>query len=233
MKLVIFDLDQTLVEIHPVHEEAVRRSFQIVFGTTASLKDTDSAGRSLTESFAAIAAARGIPPAVFAARSRELLSVFEREFADILPADARQHILPGARELLKALSATDNLVVLYTGNSPITGGRILETTGLGRYFRLCFYGTEFNARADMITRAAARAREITGRDFTGKDVVVVGDSLRDVQTGRSLGALTIALGTGPYSTEELSRQRPDYVFPDLRDYRSVLRAIQAAPAAPR
>ncbi len=228
MKLVIFDLDQTLVDLFPLHEEAYRRLFLEVFHREASLLDTDFAGRSLTVNFAAIARVRNISEDDYQAHRDELLPVFDRIFRDILPADARAGVLPGAVELLQALNRRGDIVVLYTGNSAAVGQAILKATALEGYFRFCLFGTAVKERSEMIALAIEKAAALTGREFKGKDVVVVGDSYRDILAGQPFGALTIGLTTGYYSEKELSKYEPDFIFDGLKDTGALLNAIDRA-----
>ena len=66
---------------------------------------------------------------------------------------------------------------------------------------------------------------MTGQEFRDKDVVIIGDSIRDVECGKLFGALTIAVATGFHSEEELLKAEPDYLFKNLRQYKKVLKAI--------
>ena len=225
MKLVIFDLDQTLVDFISVHDEATQELFQKFFGVDARLTDIDFAGKSLTDIFLELARLKGIPEDRVSRFSRELLENYERIFGERLPQDASSHILPGARRLLEELSKTDNFVVLYTGGSAGIVERVLSATGLGKYFRFSVYGTEAQTRVGMVRLAGEKAESITGKKFRGKDVVIVGDSLRDVESGKQLNAMTIAVATGFHSEGKLSASEPDYLFRNLKNYRKVLQAI--------
>ncbi len=225
MKLVIFDLDQTLVDFLPWHDKATRKLFKELFGVDAKLSETDFAGRSLMENFTALARLKNVPQEVFGAKSRQLIGAYERIFIRHLPRDATGLVLPGARELLDGLSRTDNLVALYTGNSPGIVKRVLLASGLARYFRFCLSGTEVKTRADMVRQAIAKGGEMTSRKFIGKEIVIVGDSLRDIECGKQFDALTVAVATGFHSERELSEYKPDYLFKSLEDYPAVLEAI--------
>jgi phosphoglycolate phosphatase len=219
MKLIIFDLDQTLVDFIAVHDRAVSELFKEVFGVEARLTEIDFAGRSLTESFIELSRRHGVPLGSAREKGREILARYERIFARSLPRDASGYILPGARQLLDGLSRTDNLVVLYTGDSPGIVKVVLESTGLGRYFAFFLSGTEVETRSDMVRQAIAEARKMTGRRFRGKDIVIIGDSVRDIDCGKEFNALTIAVATGFHSREELEKRAPDYLFNDLTDKR--------------
>jgi phosphoglycolate phosphatase-like HAD superfamily hydrolase len=225
VKLVIFDLDQTLVDFISVHDEAARELFQKFFGVEARLTEIDFAGRSLSDTFLELARLKGIPPDRVSRVSGDLLANYERIFGEKLPQDASNHVLPGARRLLEELSKTDNFVVLYTGGSAGIAEMVLSATGLGKYFRFCVYGTEAQTRVGMVRLAVEKAESITGKKFRGKDVVIIGDSLRDVESGKQVNAKIIAVATGFHSEEELSATKPGYLFRNLRRYRKVLQAI--------
>jgi phosphoglycolate phosphatase len=225
MKLIVFDLDQTLVDSSPVHEDVTRRLFRRFFNVDARLSEIDFAGKSLIENFSELARLKDIPENVLRKKTNQLLESYETTFAESLPRDAAKCILPGVGELLGDLSKTDHIVTLYTGDSPAIVDRVFRATGLGRYFRFCFYGTEVENRSDMVELAINKAEKSTGREFRGKNIVVIGDSVRDVECGKLFGALTIAVATGFHSKEELLKVEPDYLFDNLEDYRKVIKAI--------
>ena len=225
MKLVIFDLDQTLVDLISVHDATVKELFKSHFGVDASLREIDFAGKSLTENMAELARLKGIVRSKFTEKSKSLLESYEKIFQAKIPPTASNHILPGVKPLLEELSKTGNFVVLYTGDSPGVTQRVLEVTGLGKYFKFSVYGTEANSRVDMARLAIKKADQLTGAKFEGKDIVIIGDSVRDVDCGKKLNALTIAVATGFHSEEELTSRKPDYLFKNLNDYRKVLKTI--------
>lgn len=225
MKLVIFDLDQTLIDLISVHDATVQELFQRYFGVDASLREIDFAGRSLTENLAELARLKGVAHSEFIEKSKLLLESYEKTFQSKIPPIVSNYILPGVKPLLEELSKTPNSVVLYTGDSPGVTQRILQVTGLGKYFRFSVYGTEAGSRVELAQMAIKKAEQLTGFRFEGKDVVIVGDSVRDVECGKQLNALTIAVATGFHSEEELASKKPDYLFKNLEDYRRVLKII--------
>jgi len=225
MKLVVFDMDQTLVDFLPVHDEAARRLFKEFFGVNARLSELDFSGKSLIENFNELARLKNIREDAFQGRRKQLLQTYETAFGESLPRNATKYILPGVKKLLNGLSKTDHVVALYTGDSREIVNQVFRATGLGRYFKFRFYGTEVESRTDMIRLAIAEAKKLTGQRFEGKNLVIIGDSVRDVECGKAFGALIIAVATGVHSQEELREAGADYVFGNLRDYRKVLQAI--------
>lgn len=225
MKLVIFDLDQTLVDFLEIHDEATHQLLQRYFGINVRLTDIDFAGRSLLDNFVELAAFRGIDKDRVIKQSKELLQSYESIFASLMPDETEKNILPGARKLLDELSCTANFLVLYTGDSPGIAQKILQTTGLGKYFHFAVFGTDSRTRTEMAGEAIRKAENITGNMFTGKNIVIVGDSIRDIDVGKDYGALTIAVTTGFHSKEKLAQHNPDYIFPNLKDRKKIIKVI--------
>ena len=226
MKLVIFDLDQTLVDFIEVHDKATQSLFSDFFGVDAKLTEIDFAGRSLKDNFVELARLKNIPEDAFRRKRQKLLESYETTFSNKLPTDAEIYILPGARELLSELLNTDHIIALYTGGSPGIVSSVFRVTGLGKYFRFCLYGTEVKTRADMVRLAVDKAHKITGQDFKNKGIVIVGDSIRDIECGKLFNALTIAVATGFHSRAQLLAAKPDYLFTDLKDYERILAVIE-------
>ncbi len=118
------------------------------------------------------------------------------------------YILPGAKELLEELSKTNHIIALYTGDSPEVVHHVFRTTPLGKYFRFCLYGTEVETRAEMVKLAIQKAEKLAGREFKNKNIVLIGDSLRDIECGKLFSAITIAVATSFHSKAELSKAEP-------------------------
>src|SRR4030042_537665 len=95
MKLIIFDLDQTLVDFLPVHDEATHKLFKKIFDVDARLYEVDFSGRSLTDNFHELARLKNIPEAAFQRKIRQLVPTYETIFGESLPRDAAEYILPG------------------------------------------------------------------------------------------------------------------------------------------
>ncbi len=225
-KLVVFDLDQTLVDFIATHDETTHRLFKNFFGVDAWLTEIDFGGRSLRDSFARLGALKGVPEAEVRRQGDAMLACYDAIFPHLLPReDAAKCVLPGVIDLLESLFHTGDILALYTGDSAAVAQAMLAATGLGKYFRLCFYGTESLSRADMVRQAALEASRLAGKTINGNDIVIIGDSLRDIEAAREVGAIIIAVATGFHTPEQLRARRPDYLFPDLSDVRSVLRII--------
>ncbi len=228
MKLIIFDLDQTLIDAIEVHDRSTEQLFERIYGVDARLTEIDFAGRSLLENFKELARTRGLPEDAIDERRDEVLQWYEDAFSENLAKDGADHLLPGVKELLEALYVDDCIIALYTGDSRRVSESMLQSTDLDEYFQVTVYGTEAPSRADMIRLAVERAESLTGEMFSGRDIVVIGDSVRDVRAGKEVGALTIAVATGFHSQEQLKEAEPDHLFSDLGDCAEVFGAVRAS-----
>jgi phosphoglycolate phosphatase-like HAD superfamily hydrolase len=142
-------------------------------------------------------------------------------------------LMPGVRELLDALDARDDMLLgLLTGNLAAGARAKLSAAGIDpARFRVGAFGSDHESRGELPGVAQRRAREDLGHDIAGGNVVVIGDTPADIQCGRAIGARAIAVATGHYSVEELSRHNPAAVFEDLSRTDEVVRAIAADAVA--
>lgn len=227
VKLVIFDLDQTLVDVTWLHDETVHEVFRDFFGVDARLGEIDFAGKSITDNIIELAVLKGISRESTMQKINEILEAYDELFRRKLPRDASPHILSGARRLLDELSRTDNVLALYTGSSPGTAEMVLANTGLSKYFRFAVYGTKSKSRINMVELALERAEILTHRGFRGSEIVIIGDSVRDIDCSKHFGAVSIAVATGFHSKEELMSRQPDYLFGSLEEQQEILQAIES------
>jgi phosphoglycolate phosphatase len=147
-------------------------------------------------------------------------------------AETRAHevtVLPGVREILKALDGhPDVLLGLLTGNVRKGALAKLSCVGLQHHFKMGVYGDDHWDRYKLPLLAVERTKQQHKLTFSGKQVVIIGDTVHDVNCGKSIGVRSIAVGTGRNITkEELLAQNPDFFFNDLSDTAEVLRAIFA------
>ena len=231
-RLVLFDIDCTLVDAHGAGGRAILRSLKDVYGVEGELGDYSFHGRTDPGIIRDLAELWGSEDSV-GARVEECIAHYVELLGDEIAA-GEVETLPGIRELVTALTADRRaLVGLLTGNVE-EGARLkLEPTGLLPLFKVGAYGSDSALRAELPAVAVARAEALTRRRYAGKDVVVIGDTPADVECGASLGVTAIAVATGRHTVDELAACRPDHVFPDFSDWRAAYDAIMGEDAAGR
>ena len=132
-------------------------------------------------------------------------------------------VLPGVRQLIENIHARDNVVLgLVTGNVRAGAKLKLEHFGLWHFFRFGGFGDNHADRDDIARDAMAAAREYLDGTYDPARVWVVGDTPKDVQCARAIGAQAIAVATGIHSMDELLPAEPDILLADLSDLRPIL-----------
>jgi len=138
-------------------------------------------------------------------------------------------ILPGIPALLEDLQRRSNcLMGLGTGNLE-EGAKIkLARADFMRYFRFGGYGSDSEDRPTVLKISSQRGQTIAGKTLSARQVVVIGDNIRDVQAGQAIGAVTVAVASGPMSYEDLAQAKPDHLFHDLSETPVVLQTLLSA-----
>lgn len=146
---------------------------------------------------------------------------------ELLSRSHEVRVLPGIEPLLESLSQhPDVLLGLLTGNVRAGAEVKLGCVGLEHYFKVGVFGDDHWDRYELPAIAQKRVHEEFGFKFSGKQIVIIGDTIHDVNCGKALGVRSIAVGTGKtVSPEELVAQNPDYYFKDLTPTFDVMQAI--------
>ena len=232
-RLVLFDIDGTLVNTHGAGSRSVREALLEVYGRTGPIDSYDFHGRTDPQIVRELMRMAGLEDEEIDAGMDTLWELYlERLEQELKEPGTPTEVLPGVTELLDALHETaDDLVALLTGN--IEPGAELKLSAVDLWHRFDFgaYGSDHERRDQLPAIAVARAREATGLEFDGRDVVIIGDTPFDVECGRALGVWAIAVATGKHSVPELEAAGADVVLHDLADTPRALRAIAAGTAS--
>lgn len=222
MKLLLFDIDGTILLTDGAGTRAANRAFEKVHGLGDAMKGIDAAGKTdpliLREMFG-----NGLSRDYTQEEAEELY----REYVIFLEEEVencRIEIMPGIPYLLESLSSrADVMLGIATGNIEY-GARIkLRKSGLDSHFSVGGFGSDSGSREALIRVAIERAK-IRLRDSEDFErIYVIGDTPHDIVHGRAAGAVTVAVATGRYSLSELLEHRPDYLFEHLADYENVIR----------
>lgn len=225
-KLLLWDIDGTLLYSGGVASESMRRAMNRVYGE-ATLTDRQTyAGKTdqqiILETFPDRQPADLLGKLEeFAAAYMDELSTHHEELR------LRGRVLPGVRDVLARLPKLPVIPSLLTGNMVSVARLKLQMLELAQHFNFeaGAYGSDDPSRPKLVPIAAKRASEIFGREYVGQDVVVIGDTPNDIACGKAFGARTIAVATGPFSVDDLAAHQPDAVFADLTDTEAVLKAL--------
>ena len=227
MKLVLFDIDGTILLTSGAGKRAVHRALEEVFGAPGRLEHRFD-GKTDPQIVRELMRMEGHADDHIDARMSRMLDRYVEFLNDELDHPSTDvRLMPGVAQLLDALEGRPDVVLgLVTGNLAAGAAAKLRAGGIDpTRFRVGAYGSDHEIRVELPAVAQRRAREELGIVVEGRDVVVIGDTPADVDCGRAVGALTIGVGTGYYSAESLREHGADDAFDDLADTDSVVRAI--------
>jgi phosphoglycolate phosphatase len=226
VKLVLFDVDGTLLTASGAGRRALERALREVYGTAGPIDAYDFRGGTDPQIVRDLLGLAGFSEPDIAASEGAVYRRYETILEDEIGDGRGVSVYPGIRPLLETLVGRDDVVVgLLTGNIE-AGARIkLRPTGLWPHFRLGAYGSDHADRTRLPLVAAQRAEQLTGRAFVGDDTVIIGDTPRDIRCARAFGARAIAVATGWHTVEDLRAHQPDHVFIDFADQALALAAM--------
>lgn len=230
-KLVLFDIDGTLMTTGNVARQAITDAMMEVFGSAGSVAKTSFSGKTDPQIVHEIMTELGISDDEIRARLSESLGRYVMKLAERLhPSDVR--VLAGVRDLLERLMGQPDefLIGLLTGNV-VDGARVkLTQAGLLRYFDppwIGAFGDDAMSRDALPAIVLRRVEDRFQRTFSQKDIVIIGDSPHDVTCGKALNVRSIAVATGWHTVPDLLSYQPDHMFADLSDVHAVFSAIAA------
>lgn len=229
MKLVLFDIDGTILLTDGAGKRAIHRALIEVFGSTGP-HDHAFGGKTDPQIVRELMRMEGHGDPHIDQHMPTLLDRYVAYLHEELEAgSAGVETMPGVVELLDALEPRDDVLLgLLTGNLAAGARAKLDAAGIAmERFRVGAYGSDHEARGELPAVAQRRARDELGIEVAGRDVVVIGDTPADIHCGRGIGARAIAVATGTYSVEDLLAHDPAAVFEDLSDTVAVLNAILA------
>jgi phosphoglycolate phosphatase-like HAD superfamily hydrolase len=216
-RLVLFDIDGTLLSAGGISSRAMVEALVAEFGTAGAADEYDYSGKTDPQIVRDLMGAAGVPGArIDAGMSAVLTDYRSRLDARLRPEHVRAK--PGVEAVVTALAQDARVTLaLLTGNIEPCARAKLEPLGLNRHFPFGAYGSDHEDRYRLPTVAVARATAHTGATFTGEEVVIVGDSIHDVLCGRSIGVRAVAVATGRTSRERLAVEQPHALLDDLSD----------------
>lgn len=214
-KLILFDIDGTLIDTKGAGLSALREAVTQMFGGDGPdfdiLGNTDSA--LVTSIFQYFGAAQD------AEATEEFYSIYLEKLKANLASDSYSgELLEGVVDLLEALRYRDDIELsLLTGNLARGAEVKLLHHSIAKYFSFGAFGDDHYDRNSLGPIALKRAELATGYPFRAKDTMIIGDTVRDVRCAQSLGCKVLAVATGNVSADELEKEGADLVLNAIGD----------------
>jgi phosphoglycolate phosphatase len=227
MRLVLFDIDGTLLNSGGVGRASMQRALAEVFGSPGnpSYRYDGKTDKQIVRDTMRL---EGHSDEHIDSRMETLIGLYlDGLRTGVKSGEFHVRPLDGVVELLDALEARKDVVLgLLTGNVE-PGARVkLSAAGIDPdRFRINAFGSDHELRPQLPAIAQRRASETLGLDIAGERVIVIGDTPADIDCGRSLGVRAIGVASGHYTVEQLEAHGPYAVFPSLKNTHQVLESI--------
>lgn len=224
MKLVLFDIDGTIMEWTRTHKDSFSEAFRKVYGVETNIDIITSPGMTDQQIIIEVLRKNGLDDEMIKSKMKEAMGVmvdyFEKEIKN-----SKAELLPGVEEFLEELDKNAVLMGAVTGNLEKIAWGKLKKTGLNKYIKLGGFGSDHIIRTELVKLAIKRAEENFGFKLD-KNVFSIGDAPSDMKAGREGGAFKcIGITTGIYSSDQLKEAGADYVFENLKNRDEILKII--------
>ena len=225
-KLVLFDIDATLVLTGGAGVRAMNRALQEAFGHAEGLNGIAVAGRTdwAILSDAVRKVGRSLDGALLADLEHRYITNLAEEIQH--PGTGPKEVLPGIPAILDALERREDVLLgLVTGNFEAGAKVKLGYFDLWRYFTCGAFGGDAADRNALVPFALERARACGLPNIADEDILVVGDTPHDVTCAHAAGAIAVGVATGSSPVEELAAAGAEHVFENLADTDAFLRLL--------
>ena len=214
IRLVLFDIDGTLVHTGGAGMEAFRQTFAEEFKARDGIEKLKFAGRTDVSIVREFFGVHNI-----AATPENFRRFFEQYVfrLDHVLARNQTATCPGVREFIHALQSLTQPPVLglLTGNIRLGAEIKLRHFGLWDLFETGAFADDHEDRDQIAVAARQRASRALKQDLRGEEILVIGDTPFDIRCGRAIGAKVLAVATGGATLAELKHHQPDWAVEDL------------------
>jgi phosphoglycolate phosphatase len=215
--VLLYDIDGTLVDTGG----AGRRAMELAFGRTHGREDACASFvfGGMTDPAIARRGLSAIGAVVTSEAMARVLDAYLEALEDELSRAERFRVLPHVVHALDRSRDRGHAIGLGTGNL-LHGARLkLERARIFERFAFGGYGSDAEDRAELLAHGAARGREIVGDPQA--EVLVIGDTPRDIEAAHAIGARCLAVATGRFKVADLEPLGPALVVETLADPRAL------------
>jgi phosphoglycolate phosphatase-like HAD superfamily hydrolase len=215
-RILLFDIDGTLVTTGGAGAVAWRRAFEELHGIPADIGKFTDAGMTDPDvgakTFEAVLHRKPSPHELALLVQRRL-----EHLPEAIAASEGYKVLPGAADRLRQLSRAGHLLGIITGNGDGAAFIKLARGDLMRWFSFGAYATAGMDRPGIVREAVRRGEAFLGEDVPNADIYVIGDTPLDVEAAHAADCTAIGVATGKYDAAALREAGADHVLATLEE----------------
>jgi phosphoglycolate phosphatase-like HAD superfamily hydrolase len=220
VKLLLFDIDQTLINSGGAGLRALDRACLQLLGIPNAMQNIHPHGKTDPAIAREIFRVRLNQTTPANGQIESILEAYLSFLKEEVRLSPNYRVLPGIISVLdESLSRKDIMLGLATGNVEL-GARIkLDRGELNPYFTFGGFGSDSEDRTELVRRAAGKAALRSGAPISSSETYVIGDTPLDIVAGKRAGFKTIGVATGSYSIEELMDSGAMFAIQDFEQGR--------------
>lgn len=224
-KLLLFDIDGTLILSGGAGLRGMNRAFEQLYGTTNILDGISLAGRTDNKIMMDAYKKAGIPFSV------DELDRFKKAYFEFIREEVNadgtnKRTMPGITELLPQLAARGNVhLALLTGNWEKSGRAKLGCFDMNKYFPFGAFSDDSSEREELAPVAMQRFEQRIGERVNPEQVYIIGDTPGDIHCAKPHGVISVAVAAAAHSAADLRPHDPDYLFEDLTATKEILEIL--------
>jgi len=228
MKLILFDIDGTLVNSGGAGYRAFSRALETTYGLGGGLNGVRLDGKTDLQIVREVFDRRGMRFEITEKSAGELFNRYVEFLRQELAVVGESfQVLPGVYDLLSHLNRNTSFLLGIASGNIEEGARLkLERGGLSQFFTVGGFGSDSESRTELTRIAIERAKEHAGPTALSS-TIVIGDTPRDIHHGQEAGARVLAVASGYYSLSQLEEHRPDLSVESLLPIEPILEFLSA------
>ena len=227
VRLVLFDIDGTLIRTSGAGVKAFAKVFETEFGAVDGFEKLKFSGRtdvSLVREFFQL---HGI-----ATTPQNFERFFERYvfWLDQMLQHCKCEICPGVEDFVNELRALPRppLIGLLTGNIRLGAEIKLRHLNIWNWFATGAFADDHEDRGQIAAVARQRGSVLLKEALRDDQVLVIGDTPLDIHCARFIRARVLAVATGGASWAELEEHQPDWLVQNLKSIRAETAVLNGA-----
>ncbi len=226
VKLLLFDVDGTVLLSNGAGGRAMTRAGERLFGSSFTF-EVDTSGMLDPHIY------RDLVTANPHLDMDAMHDMFRDTYVETLEAELKRpgshaYALPGVEDLLATLETFENLTLgLLTGNYGAAAALKFRSAGLNAdLFAITAFGDEAATRPGLVKVALQKYRGLKEEKLEPRQVVVIGDTPKDIDCARANGCVAFGVATGRYSADELRAAGADMVVESLLEPSPLLELLE-------
>jgi phosphoglycolate phosphatase-like HAD superfamily hydrolase len=226
-KILLFDIDGTLLEPAGIGRLCYRRALEDVLGHSISTDHVEMAGRTDWQILNDLLTYAGLDENQIKHHRIAVFDSLARHIATAAPT-SKIHSLPGVLPLMDRLALDERFLLgLVTGNSRGVVAHKLQAVGIDPgMFVVGAFGDDHLDRNALPALALYRLSQMLGNQISPESVLVIGDTPYDIACARHSGLKVMCVATGVFDSNELAKYEPDYLLEDFSDTDWVMDIIE-------